>query len=148
MNDDFYNDSKDKKEFMHPKNGRTLFLSFIYEGKILLVPLRTNLPIKSRHNIKSGFISPTTNRPNAGLDYTKLIFTNMADIKSTNIIIDREQRKHILENEEKIRKEIIVFINEYKEMINKGVSNNLVKYVYRYTTLQYYHKELGLDIKK
>jgi len=146
LNDQFYIDNMENHEMMRSRGGRPLFLTFEYQEKLLLVPLRSHLPANSRRfDMKTGYLVPSHSKPSAGLDYRKILFVDRRYILNYDTIINRGQRIIVSENANEIRKEIIEYINGYIRCINENRANSMVRYVYQFSTLKYYHRELGLE---
>ena len=107
----------------------------------MLVPFRSKMSVKFRGTINLGYGIPTIEKPNAVLDYTKMIITDKDYVKTWNMVVDRGQRRIIAGNESGIRDEIITYINEYRKHIIDGIDNSLTRKSFKYSTLQYFHKE-------
>jgi len=141
LNDQFYIHNAMKEELLQCKNGRPFFCALKCGGKFLLVPLRTNLLIKARYGIKTGFLVPKDSKPNAGLDYTKIVIVEGSYIEGAERIINNNQRRTISENINTIKEEVLKYLNGYVEYKN----NNTNHFLYQFCTLKYFHEELGLE---
>lgn len=121
-----------------------LYINVQYKGNTVLVPLRRNLP---GNNLKLYYPVPSETRPNAGLDYRKMLIVN----DTNNIEVPTTQRlatsqvKIINDNYAKIEKAVINYIDGYIKSANKNREHK--DYAYSYSTLHNFHKELGI-VKK
>ena len=120
-----------------------LFLNVKYEKNNLLIPFRTEMP--NFHAIgKVGYNVPSEEKPNAGLDYRKILIVN--DIKYLEMPeyckIPMSQQKIISSNYEIIKKEVKNYIEGYIKSAKKERQYRDSKY--RFSTLHNFHKELGI----
>ena len=120
------------------------FVSFKYNNNNILVPLRSNIPNMSKLG-KIGYKLPSTTRPNAGLDYRKILIVNDSKhiIKPTSVNIPNSQTSVIVKDKNKIEKEVQSYIKGYIRAVEKGRATKDSKY--KYSTLCNFHKELGIE---
>ncbi len=84
----------------------------------------------------------------SGLDYSKIVIVQKKEyLENFDAVVDRDEYKETRDNIEYIRKDAQAYIDDYVNQI----SGNLQKYdekefqrIYNYSTLQYFHKELGI----
>ena len=100
-----------------------------------------------RSNIKHKYAFFTDKQNNCGLDYSKsIIITKKSYILDTYnnlpIKIRTNERKALFGKKHIIIKELKKYIKDYKRAVRNNVASNI--YIYKITTLQYFHKELGL----
>ena len=150
INKDFFQNNNTLKELIDPitelskLSGRTyLYITVKIGRNKIYIPLRKHIDIKKYGKI--GFSVPSSSRPDAGLDYRKLLIVE--DDKYINeltaIRIARSQMNIIANNAGKILLEVKDYIEGYKEEYKNGDIVNSKKY--RYSTLVNYHKEIGLE---
>lgn len=105
------------------------------------IPFRTN--IKHRHCYKF----KTSDRPSVsgtGLDYTKAVIINDDAYIGASARINDKEYTELDANFHRIAREFERYVRGYVRYISfgKGKYDNPG---YKYTTLQYFHKELGID---
>lgn len=116
-----------------------LYINFQYKNNNILIPLRKNLP---GVNSKLYYPVPSETKPNAGLDYRKILIIN----NSTYIEIPTEQKltqaqsKIIINNYDTIEKAVINYIDGYIKAANKN--REYLEYDYKFSTLHNFHTEL------
>lgn len=84
----------------------------------------------------------------SGLDYSKIVIVQKKEyLENFDAVVDRDEYKETRNNIEYIKKDAQAYIDDYVNQI----SGNLQKYdekefqrIYNYSTLQYFHKELGI----
>ena len=110
----------------------------------ICIPYRTEIVHKFSYRFKN---SKRSKKHKSGLDYTKIIIVkNKEYIDAENAIIDRDEFKETNINIERIKKEALLYVEEYiyglndKNFMNK--KENVRKY--GYSTLKYFHNELGI----
>lgn len=119
-----------------------VFLRMQYKENTILLPLRSKLP---ELRGKVGFKVPSESRPDAGIDYRKMLFVN----KEEDIEIPSEQRianaqkKIIEENYLVIQNEVIQYVDGYIRCKRKGREEK--DYRYKFSTLHNFHRELGIE---
>jgi len=150
LNDQFYYDSQQKVEILQ-NDRRPLFLGMRYEGSMVLVPLRSNISINT-NKLRDNYPLPESSKPNAGLDYTKIIILEdnkyIKDIKfGSEHGIKMVQYRTLQRNLHTILGEIGTYLDTYCSLIERNVDTRSIS-AYRFSTLQYFHKELGLEKEK
>ena len=134
-------------EMMDPNNRvkqterQYLFVKVKYKDNNILVPLRKELP-----NLKAKmcFKAPCQSKPNAGLDYRKIMIVN--DMTDIELVPEQKlpdaQYNKIVDNYDKIEKAVISYIEGYIRSAKKN--RHLIDYEYKYSTLHNYHNELHI----
>lgn len=121
-----------------------IFLGFEYNGNTLLVPLRSNIPDITKLG-KVAYKVPSESRPNAGLDYRKILIVNdindIEEPKYTKLAVS--QQKIISNNFSIIKNEVINYIDGYIKSVNKNRHKRDKKYCF--STLHNFHNELGIN---
>ena len=87
----------------------------------------------------------------SGLDYSKIIIitkTNYLD--STYAIVDKDEDNETMINLERIKKDALDYVEEYMEFTNgkRKLHKKMFDRKYGFSTLQYFHKELGIEVLK
>lgn len=117
-----------------------LYVTVKYMGNNILVPLRRN----TGKNLKIFYPVPSQTRPNAGLDYRKMLIVNnmeYIEIPSSQRLAD-SQKKIISDNYETIEKAVIKYIDGYIKSANKNREHK--DFEYSFSTLHNFHAELGI----
>ena len=135
-----------EKSYDRLKNGRSEVLqknrgyaviSLEYKTIIFAVPLRSNL------NHKSGFKTILYNKHWNGVDYSKALVITHADLADEAFKPrDKEEYSKIQKNKIKIKLDFNKYVDGYISFIRSNISE--VPFIYKYTTLKYFHNELGL----
>lgn len=130
------------------KKGLRSYDVVVYTLKILqnyyiCIPFRSEMKHKNGYRFK---FSKRSHNHNSGLDYSKLIIISDKNYIGDKSIIDKDEYIEFMKNEEKIHKQIEKYIVDY---INHHNGINVLhkrEYdrKYKYSTLKYFHKELGL----
>lgn len=113
-------------------------------GHQFAIPLRTNMHHKE--NFITKFRKDDKGRViREGLDYSKaIIITDQRFIASEPFVTrDKEEYLKISNSEKRILKDFEKYVQKYIKAVKKQDQNILKEY--RYSTLQNYHTELGLD---
>ena len=88
-------------------------------------------------------------RTKSGLDYSKtVIITDTEYIdSSTSAIVDQDEYREMMVNMPRIVSEVNYYLDTYINHIEgrKVIHPRDFKRLYRYSTLKYFHKELGLS---
>ncbi|MGN0019139.1 MAG: type III toxin-antitoxin system TenpIN family toxin [Candidatus Gastranaerophilaceae bacterium] len=121
-------------EILHKPSRPYVMLLMKIDGLTFAIPIRSHL------NHKFGFITNKTT--NAGLDYTKAIIILNQDYIANiqRITITKEEMMMISSYKDLIIKDFKRFLNTYKRKIKNNLNENLLKF----TSLQYFQRELGL----
>lgn len=117
-----------------------LYISVKYGQNNILVPLRRN----AGKNLKMFYPVPSQSRPNAGLDYRKMLIVNnleYIETPSSQRLADG-QMKIISDNYETIEKAVVRYIDGYIKSANKNREHK--DYEYSFSTLHNFHTELGI----
>jgi len=134
----FYSDysPEDCPEIAQKHDRPYVMLLIKIDGLTFAIPFRSNI----RH--KFAFITDEENH--CGIDYSKAVVINNKDY------IDNKRAPKIRKNEYKalfgnshiILKDLKEYIREYKRAVKNKADKKV--FIYRISTLQYFHKELGL----
>ena len=112
----------------------------------ICIPYRTQINHKYAYKFKH---SQRSKKAKSGLDYSKMAIIKNSDyISNSDAVVDKDEYKETRDNIEYIRNDAEEYINDYIG----HVSGSSKKYdsiefnrVYKYSTLAYFHKELGLE---
>lgn len=121
------------------KQNRGYGLAFIEtDHHTFAIPLRSNL------NHPNGFKTVLDRETKSwnGLDYSKAIVVQEADLNTT-AFKPRDGREYdkIQKNKDKIKAEFIQYLDEYIQAVR---SQQPLDRKFKFTTLQYFHQDLGL----
>ncbi|MBP3678381.1 MAG: hypothetical protein J6I97_08565, partial [Agathobacter sp.] len=114
----------------------------------IAVPYRSEIAHKYAFHFKK---SKRSRQHKSGLDYTKIVIldkTEYLDIKDA--IIDRDEYNETMINLERIKEEALVFVEDYINHVNGTEKLHELEFErrYKYSTLKYFHKEMGLETKE
>lgn len=151
LDQSFYDENTHLKEVLDLKDGVWI------EGKtrgygIVLIELNGltfGVPVRSNIRHKASYITNRSNQPGIlgkGLDYSKALLLAKPDyISSMPFKIDTRQHELLKDKAIFISKSFEKYVTKYVRAIRKADSNVLTSNEYRYTTLQNYHIELGIE---
>ena len=132
------------------KRGRpyTCLLIDIHADYFICVPFRTNITHKNAYLFKNS-VRSRTNR--SGLDYSKtVIICNPGYLDSSaNAVVDQDEYKEMMVNLPRIVSEVLVYVGNYIAHIDgkRVLHPRDFSRLYGYTTLKYFHNELGLTCR-
>lgn len=146
---EYFQKNNDLVEILDPNNlekqsqRKYIFLGFKYENNTILVPLRTNMSDILKIG-QIGYKVPSEEKPNAGLDYRKMLIVNDSTyIEDPEYLkIPTSQIRIINANYDTIKNQIIAYLNGYKKSAKKG--RHLKDKKFKYSTLHNFHDELGI----
>lgn len=104
------------------------------------IPFRTNVKHKSCYQFKN---SSRNTDSSTGLDYSKAVIVNDKKYIGNQAFIDRKEYLELNSKYYFIIKQFTKYINGYKRYIN-GELNEFESRKYKFSTLQYFHNELGI----
>lgn len=137
---EFYEEYKNCKE-LEKKENRP------YACITLITIKNTTFAVPIRSHIKHNYAFFTNENKDKGLDFSKsvIIKDTKKFISTTTAYIDKEEYKKLLGKEKFIEKKLQSYIKIYKKALK--TPNSLTnKKILEYSTLQYFHKELEIDI--
>lgn len=125
-----------------------LFIELEYENNKIYVPLRNNLGPENRPFGKIGFQVPSSERPDAGLDYRYILIVNdnsfIEQVETQKI--PNSQYNIIFNNYETICNEVISYIEKF---VKVAIKNRIDKEaLFRESSLINFTKELKIDEKR
>ena len=111
------------------------------ENNTFAVPFRTNVPHNNCYKFKKS-TRPTNTV--TGLDYTKAVIVNDGKYIGAEARINDMEYTELNENSVFIIRQFEKFVADYIAYA-KGKKNYYAVKKFKYTTLKYFHKELGIS---
>lgn len=128
-------------EMEKKQNRPFLVLLLRIEGNTFAIPFRTN--IRHRYCYKFRNSGRATNST-TGLDYTKAVIVNRSDYIGPLANVDHNEFLELDKHYYWIYSQFSKYVEGYKKYI-KDSDNQYMAKRYRYSTLKYFHAELGLN---
>lgn len=147
LSDDFYHVYKSPpNEELLKKNNRpyTCLLFQTHYDFFICIPYRTEITHFYAYRFKK---SSRSQKHKSGLDYTKrAIINNNKFIDDKTVVIDKDEYNETIKAIQKIKQDALKYVEDYIAHIN---GNNLLAHQefnrrYTYSTLKYFHNELGI----
>ena len=91
--------------------------------------------------------SKRSQKRKSGLDYTKImIISNIEYLGTKDAVIDKDEFSEMRRCFERIKREALEYVEDYIAYVSgiKKISTEEFKRRYEYSTLLYFHKELGI----
>ena len=89
---------------------------------------------------------------NSGLDYSKIVIIKKSEyIGITDAIVDKDEFNETRDNIEYIKNDAQQYIDDYVNYLlikSKKYDKREFERIYKYSTLQYFHNELGIISSK
>jgi hypothetical protein len=132
-------DTYDKEKQLRRKY---MFRNIQYNENNIFIPLRSEINL-NYGNI--GYPIPSENKPNAGLDFRKMLIIN--DLEYIEFPkhnkIPNSQEKIIINNYKTIENNVINYIKKY---VKSAIKNReKIDSLFKFSTLHNYHKELEIN---
>lgn len=105
------------------------------------IPFRTNINHKSAYRFKS---SGRDTKNSTGLDYTKAVVVNDCSYIGETATIDDKEFLELNKKYFFITKQFSSYVNGYYKYL-RGELNPYRANTYKYSTLKYFHNELGIQ---
>lgn len=142
LSDDFYNkyNSADYPEIENKSNRPYMVMLIQIEDNTFAVPFRTNVKHSNCYKFENS--SRPTNTI-TGLDYSKAVIVNDSKYIGAAARINDMEYTELDANQHIIIKQFSSFVKGYIKFAN-GNQNEFQTKKYRYTTLKYFHNELGI----
>lgn len=112
----------------------------------ICIPFRTEISHKYAYHFKQSLRS---RKHKSGLDYTKIvIIRNPHYIENKVALIDKDEFNETMRNLERIKKESLIFVEDYMKCMRgeKILHTSEFKRRYGFSPLKYFHKELGIEM--
>ncbi|WP_221367048.1 hypothetical protein [Clostridium perfringens] len=141
-NNDFV-EMLDNNDLKKQTQRKYIYLNFKYKDNTLLVPLRTEMP-NIRKLGQVGYSVPSTEKPNAGLDFRKILIINDSNYLEIPEYckVPPSQANIINVKYETIKKQVESYVDGYIKSVKKNRHEKDKKY--KFSTLHNYHLELGI----
>lgn len=135
----------DYPELMY-KQGRPYNCLLIdsHDGYFICIPFRSNINHPNAYMFKRTKRSKFTK---SGLYYSKvLIISETAYFDSKKAVVDDDEYTETVQNIDKIASEILIYVDKYIAHISgeKVLNNREFERKYKFSTLKYFHRELGI----
>ena len=133
-------------ELMH-KQGRpyNCLLIDLHMDYCICIPFRSEIQHKNAYMFKQ---SVRSQRKKSGLDYSKtVIVTDDRYFSTANAVIDRDEYLETSANIKRITSEIVRYVDDYIAHVTGNITLHSRDFSrrYSYSTLKYFHKELGIE---
>ena len=112
----------------------------------ICIPFRTEMHHQNGYKFK---MSARSRQHQSGLDYSKIaIIKNREYIDTEDAVVDRDEYRETVSKMNRIVNDVNQYINDYVQHVTKEQLLNEKEFQrrYRYSTLQYFHQELSLDM--
>ena len=148
LTNSFYSDYPDPpyKEIVR-KNSRpyNCLLVQSHYGYFICIPYRSHINHKYAFRFKKSIRSK---RANSGLDYSKIVIIKKSEyIGTTDAIIDKDEFNETRDSIEYIKNDAQQYIDDYVNYLSRKATKydkREFERIYKYSTLQYFHNELGI----
>ncbi|MBO5303917.1 MAG: hypothetical protein J6A92_07695 [Lachnospiraceae bacterium] len=147
LKDEFYsayNEIKYKEILKKQGRAYNCLLFQTHYDYFICIPYRTEISHKSAYHFRK---SVRSRKHKSGLDYSKIIIVSDGNyMGNKDAVIDKDEFKETVEFFEKIKMEALKYVEDYVHHItgNKKLHPKEFERKYRYSTLRYFHKELGI----
>lgn len=131
----------DYPEIENKDNRPYMVILIQIENNTFAVPFRTNVPHNNCYKFKNS-TRPTNSI--TGLDYTKAVIVNDSMYIGDAARINDKEYTELNDNYAFIIKQFRKFVTDYIEFANGKQTYYLTK-KFQYTTLKYFHNELGIN---
>lgn len=153
ISDRYFEDNPNLKENLYNKEERRIYIGVVVKLSDRLhacIPFRTKEPNNYRVVEHGTFAIPSETKPKACLDLTKTLIINneeyLSVLEKDRVAIPNVQKNRINENINEIDKMLKGYIKGYKKDCKEKIRRpeKRVDPLYQFSTLQNYHKELGM----
>ncbi len=150
LTDEFY------KEYPNPpyveilEKRRRAYSCMIFQTHydfFIAVPYRTEISHTYSYRFKN---SARSRRHKSGLDYTKIVILGKtAYLDNKDAMIDRDEYKETVKNISRIKREALLFVEDYMAHVSGTKTLHSKEFMrrYQYSPLQYFHAEMGISDK-
>lgn len=150
LSEQFYKDyPHDQYQEILTKEGRSydvvLFEIDYLADCYVCVPFRTEMKHNNGYKFK---FSDRSKKHQSGLDFSKLVIVSKDDYIGDSSTID--EYKELEKQEDYIHNDLEKYIQDYVEHVKGHVPLHIKQFErkYKYSTLKYFHKELGIVVKR
>ncbi len=133
-------DALNYPEIEHKPNRPYVVFLIKIKNNTFAIPFRTNV----KHNACYKFKNSSRNTNSyTGLDYSKAVIVNNPRYIGNNAIIDHDEYIELSNKFHFIIKQFTNYVKKYRKYVD-GKLNVYEAKKYQYSTLKYFHKELGI----
>lgn len=134
--------ANDYPEIENKDNRPYMVMLIKVENNTFAIPFRTNVPHNSCYKFKK-----STRQTNSvtGLDYTKAVVVNDSKYIGAAAHINDMEYTELSNNAAFIIKQFRKFVSDYIAYAN-GKKNYYAVKKFQFTTLKYFHREIGIDV--
>lgn len=114
----------------------------------ICVPYRTEIGHTFAYHFKN---SKRSRAHKSGLDYTKIVIINKNEyVDSKDALVDKDEYNETMMNHDRIKGEALEFVEDYVAHMNatRVLHQREFQRRYGYSSLKYFHKELGIKTTK
>lgn len=143
LSDSFYQQYtvQDYPEIEHKKERPYMVFLIKIDENTYAIPFRTNIKHKFCYKFKN---SDRNTKSSTGLDYTKAVVVNDESYIGDDATIDNKEYIELNNKYFFIIRQFENYLQGYMKYA-KGGANEFETKKYRFSTLQYFHKEIGLS---
>lgn len=143
LSDEFYYKYNTEKfpEIEHKKERPYLVMLVKINENTFAIPFRTNVKHRFCYKFKN---SSRNTYSSTGLDYSKAVIVNDENFIGANAFIDNKEYVELNNKYFFIIKQFTQYVDGYIKVMN-GNGNKFDLLKYKYSTLKYFHSELGLE---
>lgn len=143
LSNDFFNTmcTPERSEIENKPERPYVVLLVNISGNTFAIPFRTNLP----HN--NGYKFRKTGRPtkcSSGIDFSKAVIVNDKSYIGNTAFVDKEEFRELSNKSNFIIKKFETYVNNYIKVANGTTTDKYTVNKYQYSTLRYFHDELGI----
>ncbi len=136
-----------RKEMLKKQNRAYNCLLFqTHYNYFICIPYRSEISHSFAYLFKKSIRSK---KHKSGLDYTKILIVNKTEYLDNKVaLIDKDEFNETIKNLDKIKQDALEYVEKYISHIKgiKPMHPAEFKRKYGFSTLQYFHQELGLSI--
>ena len=110
----------------------------------ICIPYRSEITHSYAYLFKK---SKRSKKHKSGLDYTKILIVNKTEyLDNKDALIDKDEYNETMQNADKIKREALNYVEDYVAILNKKKTIHPSEFRRKYgmSSLQYFHKELGI----
>ena len=110
----------------------------------ICIPYRSEITHSFAYLFKK---SKRSKKHKSGLDYTKILIINKTEyMDNQDALIDNDEYTETVKNLDKIKREALKYVEDYVTYMQKRKTIHPAEFKrkYGFSTLQYFHKELGI----
>ena len=111
----------------------------------IAIPYRSEIAHKYAYHFR---YSKRSKKHKSGLDYTKIIIVGQNEYLDTkDAIIDNDEYNETIRNFDRIKEEVLTYVEDYINYVQqkKCLSEKEFERRYKYSTLKYFHREMGIE---